>query len=66
MATLMFSELVWKMVVLTKKNYPWPSVDSCSDYKYKKMLNNSLFKVVMHSCKLFGIYPRNHEHKRNF
>ena len=32
MATLIFSELVWKNSILNQKRYDWTSTESCSDY----------------------------------
>ena len=51
----MFTELVWtKYQFWWKKNYAWLSVDICSDDRCIKNLTNSLFHVVMLSCKLFN------------
>ena len=67
MATLMFSELVWKNNTFNLKNYAWPSVDSCSDYNYiKNFLPISYVRVVTYSCKSLSSNRRNHEHARDF
>ena len=45
------------------KNYAWSFLDSCSDYKYIKIVQQiAYFKVVMYSRKLFRSYSRNEEH----
>ena len=49
-----------------KINYAWPPVNSRLDYKYIKNSNTKPhFRIVMHNCKLFSIYPNDHNHTRD-